>query len=361
MLARVKDYYHNHERACTAGLFVAGFLFDTLAVGRIDAPHNIIHQACYLSLCAWLTGLEIRERQGAFSPPERFKTAWRYHEGATHFMLGTLINIYTLFYFKSASLLASLVFMLFWCALLGVNELRLFPGSGTTLRMTLAALCLVSYFGYLIPMLAGGIGPWVFLGSLAAAAAVWAPYVWRLQTYLPDRPQIVWRHALMPFLAVEFVFGLLYFSKLIPPVPLSLSSVGIFHEVRKTGDQYQLTMTRSKWRFWERGDQTFLARKGDKIFCFVSIFSPTRFRERLSVRWLFYEAGEGWKDSDAIPLEVVGGRDGGYRGFTVKTRHKPGRWRVVVETSDGRELGRIGLRVRPDEETGVRESRVLSR
>jgi len=41
---RAKRFYEAHEPACTAGLFVAGFLFDTLAVGRIDKVYNIIHQ-----------------------------------------------------------------------------------------------------------------------------------------------------------------------------------------------------------------------------------------------------------------------------------------------------------------------------
>src|SRR5437016_469608 len=104
MLERTKAFYEEHEPACTAAFFIAGFLFDTLAVGRIDSLHNIIHQASYLSLCAWFTGLELRELYGKFSPPSRLTTAWRYHTGATHFMLGTLLNIYTLFYFKSASI-----------------------------------------------------------------------------------------------------------------------------------------------------------------------------------------------------------------------------------------------------------------
>ena len=58
MFERAKDFYNKHEPACTAGFFVAGFLFDVLLVGRIDKLHNVIHQATYLTLCAWLTGLD---------------------------------------------------------------------------------------------------------------------------------------------------------------------------------------------------------------------------------------------------------------------------------------------------------------
>jgi hypothetical protein len=45
----------------------------------------------------------------------------------------------------------------------------------------------------------------------------------------------------------------------------------------------------------------------------------------------------------------------------VKTRFKPGRWRVRVETSDARELGRLDLTVAPDETAGPRETRELVR
>ena len=345
LLGRAKTFYREHEPACTAGFFVAGFLFDTLAVGRIDKLHNVIHQATYLSLCALFTSLELRELYGDFAPPARLQTAWRYHAGATHFMLGTLLNIYTLFYFKSASFGASFVFLLILAALLAVNELRPFENSATTMRMGLFSLCLVSYFTYLVPMLAGSIGAWPFAGSMAAASAAVGLLVWLLQRRLSAHPDAVRRHVLAPFAAVAIGFAALYAAKLIPPVPLSLAAIGVYHDVRRDGDLYALTMTRPRWKFWQRGDQTFLARPGDKMHCFVSVFSPTRFKETLRVRWMYRDPAAGWQQSDAIALDIVGGRDGGFRGETVKGRYKPGLWRVRVETSDSRELGRIDITV----------------
>ncbi|MBI3300292.1 MAG: DUF2914 domain-containing protein [Elusimicrobia bacterium] len=361
MLERAKRFYADHEPACTAGFFVAGFIFDVFAVGRIDKLHNVLHQAGYLLLCGWLTGLEIREQHGGFTPHERFKGAWRYHKAATHFMLGTLLNIYTLFYFKSASLTASLVFLLFWVALLGINEARPFPGSATRLRMTLFSLCLVSYFGYLVPMLAHRLGTLVFLGSLAASTAALALLVWRLEKRIPEGREAVRRLTVVPFAWVAAAFTLMYLAKLIPPVPLSISDIGIYHDARRVGDEFELTMLRPRWRFWERGDQTFAARPGDKIHCFVSVFSPTDFKERLELRWLFKDPAAGWKASDVMPLGVTGGRDEGFRSVTVKSRYQPGTWRVLVETSDGRELGRIGFTVSPDDGTEPREGRLVRR
>ncbi|MBI5596979.1 MAG: DUF2914 domain-containing protein [Elusimicrobia bacterium] len=358
---RAKRFYHENEPACTAGLFVFGFLFDTLAVGRIDQLHNIIHQAVYLSLCALFTGLELREKHGAFTPPERLRGAWAYQAGATHFMLGTLLNIYTLFFFKSASLTASAVFLLLLVALLAVNELKPFESSGTALRMSLFSLCLLAYFTYLVPVLVGSIGTWPFLGSMAGASAAVGLFGWRLTAALPARPDAVRRSLLIPYASVMALFIGLYFAKVIPPVPLSLVEIGIYHDVRREGKDFVLSSTRPRWKFWQRGDQLFLARPGDRIHCFVSVFSPTRFAEKLTVRWLVRDPARGWAESDAIPLEIAGGRDEGWRGNTAKARYTPGDWRVLIETSDGRELGRIALKVVPDPSSAERTARILRR
>jgi hypothetical protein len=358
---RVKRFYDEHEVVCTVALFVAGFLFDTFAVGRIDKLHNIIHQASYLAMCALLTGWELREEYGRFAPYERFKTAWRYHTGATHFMLGTLLNIYTLFYFKSASLGTSFVFLILLAGLLAINELKPFQNSGTTLRMTLFSLCLVSYFTYLVPTIVGSIGVLPFLGTLTASTACVAGLALWLQRDLPDARTALKRHLLVPYACVALGFAALYFLKVIPPVPLSLSEIGVYHSVTREGDDFLLTRTRSKWRFWERGDQTFLARPDDKVYCYISVFSPTHFSERLQVRWMYKDPVDGWGEADTIPLAITGGRDGGWRGFTSKANWKPGHWRVRVETSDRRELGRVDLTVAPDDTTGDRASDELRR
>ncbi len=360
MLERFKKLYHDHEPACTVAFFVAGFLFDTLAVGRIDKLHNIIHQATYLALCAFFTTLELRERHGSFAPSERFKTAWRYHRGATHFMLGTLLNIYTLFFFKSASMGTSFLFLLFLAVLLTINELKPFESSGTLLRMSLLSLCLVSYFTYLVPTIMGRIGALPFLGSLVGASMCVAALTWRLDRHMPDHKESIRQHVIYPFAAVAALFAVLYFAKVIPPVPLSLSEIGIYHDVRREGSRFALSSTRPRWKFWQRGDQSFLARTGDAIYCWISVFSPTNFRERLEVHWRFHES-DGWGEPEKILLPITGGRDAGWRGFTVKAKHRPGRWRVEIVTSDGRELGRINLIVAPDNSTAPRESRIIWR
>ena len=72
---------------------------------------------------------------------------------------------------------------------------------------------------------------------------------------------------------------------------------------------------------------------------YFRIFSPTDFSDLVVMRW-FHEAG-GWVQTDAIPITIFGGREAGFRGHGFKSNWQPGRWKVQVETTDGREIGRI--------------------
>src|SRR5690606_9124397 len=95
------------------------------------------------------------------------------------------------------------------------------------------------------------------------------------------------------------------------------------------------------WKFWRSGDQEFLARPGDRIYFFVSVFSPARFEDSVFLRWQQEHPRLGWQGTDRIEMKVRGGRQGGYRGFTTKQNYSEGDWRVIVETSDAREIGRL--------------------
>jgi len=111
--------------------------------------------------------------------------------------------------------------------------------------------------------------------------------------------------------------------------------------------KYVLTYEKGPWyALLRKDDRPYFAGPQDRIYCFVRIFAPTRFRHRISLHWLQKDAGGKWVDRDRIPLPIRGGRAEGYRGFAFKARHTPGDWRVRVETEDGREIGHIDFTVK---------------
>ena len=80
----------------------------------------------------------------------------------------------------------------------------------------------------------------------------------------------------------------------------------------------------------------------DRVWFFAAIASPARFADKVNV--LFASHGpKGWTSEPPIPVAISGGRKEGYRLPVRKDHYEygDGRWRVSVETQDGREIGRI--------------------
>jgi len=144
----------------------------------------------------------------------------------------------------------------------------------------------------------------------------------------------------------------------IPPVPLSIPYIGVYHSVERTPEgDYRLGHERPWWRFWHHGDQWFRAQPGDRIYVFFRVFSPARFADRVQMRWYWEPGGRGWLLQDTIPIDIVGGRQEGFRGYGFKSNYQPGRWKVEVETMDSREIGRVYFTLE-SVPTGPRELRV---
>jgi len=344
---RLKLYFSRNERAVATAFFAAGFVFDMLTTGRIDSWLTIGQQALYLAVITVVL-LQMLHEQGQPAPePAAMPAArrWYYeYRGATvHFLLGGLLNLYAIFFFKSSSLLVSFAFLAFLVVLLLANESRRFKSLGLPTKFALLALCLLSYFAYLLPVLAGSIGLLMFLLSMLAGSLPLLGAAWWIRRSAPERFALARRQILLPLGCVLIGFLGFYLFRLIPPVPLSIPFIGVYHAVERTEEGYRLSHERPQWRFWHNGDQEFRAQPGDKVVVFFRIFSPSRFADQVQVRW-YWRAGAGvggWALQDTIPIGIVGGREQGFRGYGVKSNYQPGRWKVQVETTDGREIGRI--------------------
>jgi hypothetical protein len=134
----------------------------------------------------------------------------------------------------------------------------------------------------------------------------------------------------------------LVWFQVLPPLPLSLHRVGVFHDVTPTPGGYALTWEREPivgGVFW-RYDRVFHRRPGDAVWCFSSVFLPGGMDLGIVHRWEHYGA-DGWIEADRMVLDVAGGRTEGFRTYTRKENVPAGAWRVKIELANGRELGRV--------------------
>jgi hypothetical protein len=355
MLDSLKSYYGRYAKWMPVTFFLFGFIFDAIMLRRIDDVFSIVQQGIYLCVAGLLIAFDFLEHYGKYHPGVGlWSRIWKYREAVIHFMLGTLMNAYTIFYFKSASVMTSFTYVGVLVVILIVTEFKKFGGAQTAVHMALWNLCVISYSIYIVPILVGSIGLLPFLGSVLFSTVLSAVVFFLLRRAVGQPGGAVFKRVLFPFVAIHLLFVALYFLQAIPPVPLSVSFIGIYHDIKRKGDKYHLTYTDRSWKFWHRGDESFAARPNDRMVCFARIFSPARFHDQIMVRWLYLNKKNLWERADAIPLQITGGRAEGFRGYTVKNNYSPGEWRCQIETFDGREIGRITFHVAKDETTGDR-------
>jgi hypothetical protein len=352
-IARLRLYYTKNEPRIAVLSFICGFLFDIATVDRADSWIAIGQQVVYIAvILAALTQMFFEEgRSGADPASLVFVKRWyyQYRTALVHFFLGTLLNVYAIFFFKSSSLLVSFSFLAFLVFLLWANESEHFKSRGLPFKFTLLALCSMCFAANVVPIFVGSIGLTVFLVSMLAGCLPVIGVVWWIRRKKPDLFARARRQMLVPLGGVLIGFLVFYYLRLIPPVPLSIPFIGVYHAVEKTGDEYRLSHERPIWRVWQHGDQEFAAQPGDRVYVFFRIFSPTRFSDQVQVRWYWKDDARGWVLQDTIPIKIVGGRAEGFRGYGFKSNYQAGEWKVQVETTDSREIGRVyfSLETRP--------------
>ena len=335
-----------------AVFFFSGVTYDTLTLTRIDRLQDNLLLLIYLLLLGVLIvltgrlGIEPppdREQLAALSPFARWVLHSRpYYPMASQFLLGGLFSAYAIFYSRSATLTSTAVFFGVLVLLLVANEFLRDRLSNLRLLVSLYALVCFGFFTFFLPVMTGFMNLLVFLMGAVLSAAVTFRVVQLIYRDNPDRSR---REAVGVTTPAFVLIGLLvgfYFLNWIPPVPLSMKFGGMYHEVKKSDDRFELSFERSWYQVWKRSDTTFPA--NEPIYCFYGrVCTGIVKHHRLSPLVFSSHPDKPFTHADKIPLKISGGREGGYRLYTFKQRLDPGDWRVDVEAEDGRVIGRVSV------------------
>ncbi len=127
---------------------------------------------------------------------------------------------------------------------------------------------------------------------------------------------------------------------MIPPVPLSLKEIDVFHYIERSGNNYKvLDEKKSFWSFLGLRENVHI-KSGDSLYLFSSVFAPAKLDTEIIHNWQYRDEKGRWIPSSKISFPITGGRDGGYRGFSIRNNLAPGIWRVDVKTKKGQIIGR---------------------
>jgi hypothetical protein len=325
---------------------LAGVIFDIFTLGRIDDTLNIVQQAIYLILGVGILLLNLH--YGTQSSPFKqswLNKVWKYRTEIFHFILGSLLSAYAIFYFKSANFSSHFIFLILILLILVLNEINFFQQLGPRFKYALLMICLFSYFSFLIPIFFGSMSGFFFYLAMFLSAIV-SYGIYRILVKRGFDQLKAIKETVIPSSAVLAMIVMLDFFHTIPPVPLSLESSGIYHRCEKVQAEYHCWFTRPKWKFWERGDQSYVkSTPTDKLYFFAAVFAPGNFNDQIFLHWRRKNQEGDFETSDRIPIKISGGRDEGYRILAVKENFTEGLWQVRVENRRERVIGELNFSV----------------
>src|SRR5438034_4473255 len=160
--------------------FLAGFVFDVLATrAGVDHTVMIVQQIVYLTVIGAILYVDfIRDAQPEALPMPRWIERLRqYRSLVFHFCLGTLMNLYSIFFLMSASLFSSIAFVVILFGAIVLNEMHAVRRRGLDVKVAFYVLCIFCFWSLLIPILLHSISRLTFFLSFAATLAVLAGFV----------------------------------------------------------------------------------------------------------------------------------------------------------------------------------------
>jgi hypothetical protein len=346
------SYIKEHERLLMPAFLFLGFIVDWITLNRVDQIFDNIVLLVYVILSGisiLLFHSQIQNRGPLFRKIKELSSL------LMQYAFGGLFSGLFIFYFRSSSFITSLPFLLILIALFLGNEMLNKKYQRLIFQITIFYIGIFSYCNLVIPLLVRQINVWIFLLASFLSLIIIYLFIKLVQKIIidPDKANNVYKFVL----GVFTLFIIFYFTNIIPPIPLSLKQSYVAQEIEKQYNDdgemlYEITVQENPWyKFWSSYSRTLNIFDSDSVYVFSSVFAPTNFKSRIYHQWSYFnpEAGR-WQEYDRIPIEIIGGRDKGFRGYSLKTNLLKGSWRVDVETSRGQVIGRIMFNIKDAKE-----------
>ncbi len=323
--------------------FISGFTTDILLLDKVDDLldnlillfYVVLSVVSILTLYAGLAEKLFNERisylAGTYSPL------------AIQYSFGGLLSGMLIFYGRSGDLIASWPFLVVLSAVILGNEVIRDRKKRLVFNLGCFFTGFLPYLVLVVSVFSGYMGVWVFVGSGLAALLFMYALVRVLALIIPRFLAMQMRVLVFTIGSIYVAFNGLYFLNIIPPIPLSLQEVGIYHGIVRfeTGDYQVRYVSPSRWRFWQSSDPVLYGQTGASAVCFARVFAPGQLSTDIVHHWQYHDpAQRSWQTHARVSYSIYGTGERGYRGYSRISNYHPGVWRCSVETERGQVLGR---------------------
>lgn len=344
---RVKSVWHKKQKKYALWIspiaFGLGFVLDLFTLNRIDQKFDLTILLIHMSLATGWIGLWHLNRSSLkkFRKRKKLKAlAKRIAPAAMQFSFGALFSGFVIFYTKSSSILISWPFLIVLYILFFGNESFRKFYRGLFFQIGVLYFSVLTMLIFLVPLWVKDIGTDIFLLSgllsLLVIGVVFRVLVYWFRSVSTLDHKRLWLWIFMIWMGVN----ILYYENLIPAIPLSLKSDELYYHIERTDDGYE-ALAREQG-FWERVMPPDRIEKpdGEWIYYYSAIFAPSSFHQQIIHRWEYFSPRhKRWIKVYEYPLQIVGGRGDGYRGYSYLVNPALGKWRVLVQTNGAQILG----------------------
>lgn len=342
----VRNFYDRFEHTISSFFLVGGFIFDAFTLRRVDRLSENAWIAGYLVIIAvTITLIHLKERRTTGG--EGLGKAHFWYVNILQFAFGGVFSAYLVLYFRSADILVAWPFIALLAATFIANEFLKKHYVRLSFQISLFFLAIYWFMIFLVPVVLHRIGPSIFLLSGLISLGAISLFIKILFYFIKD--DFVKSKKLVVTLVtlVVILVNTLYFTNLIPPIPLSLKDAGVYHSIQKIKEgSYEVAYEEYGWRKYFNLYPDFHKTPGGAVYAYSAIYSPKNLNLTIVHEWeRLDESQKKWIPSSVISLPVIGGRGGGFRTYSVRSNLEEGKWRVNVKTKKGQIIGRINFNV----------------
>jgi hypothetical protein len=345
-LNNIRDWYSRNERPISSLSLLGGFAFDAITLQRVDLFwENLWVGAHFILVAIFIILVNLQENEAMDDKDASKKHFW--YINILQFFFGGLLSTFIVFYFRSATLSVTWPFLFLLAIAFVANESFKKHYSRLTFQISLFFLSLLAFTIFIIPVIFHRIGWDIFLVSGAISLVTLYLFLLLLRFITKEKFSQNKKMLTYSILGIYLATNILYFTNLIPPIPLSLKEAGIYHNIYRNEQRAYTVEGEEKGLLdYFSPHEDFHAVAGDTAYAHTAIFSPALFKNDIIHIWQKYNDNSGqWVTFSRADLVTTGGREGGYRTYSYVKNITPGEWRVNVETSNGQIIGRLRFNV----------------
>ncbi len=342
----IKRWYEKYERLLMPITLVLGSVLDFVTFASVTISTTFLLLGVYVAVATG--GIVYMALYDAGKIASGRITSYLRMISAlvVQFSFGALLSGSMVFYFFSGAVSVSWPIIAIFVALMIANEVFRKQYARVSVQLGVYFFIILSFVSVLLPFIFRTIASWVFVVASAVSVIYMALLVYGLARVVPTVNARVQRIVSVTVVGIVSVMQWLYFSHVIPPVPLALRDIEIAHSLVRRSSGYELQIEQTPWWNEYVGTKKVHIRPGQRVYVYNAIFAPEGLNTTAVHHWQLYdEATKTWRSRDRLTYEMVGGNRVGYHGYSYKTTLTPGLWRVDIETVTKHVIGRVEFRV----------------